>query len=160
MGGVADDAAFDFYCRVFEYKRTALLDVALDARLPTGLAERGTIGSAVGIVTVGAFQGTLRDAVVSWQRELRHDISMTPGTQVRLWLFQQTIGQPTSFFWNRGYGKKCLLRCRNRIAGGTRGRIQKMRGVADLAIHAVTGMNGPIKLPFVPACDVTLHAPR
>ena len=113
---VADDAAFDFYGGMFKYERAALLDVALDARLPTGLAQRGTIGSAVGIVTVGAFHIALRDAVVGRQCELCEDVSMTGGTQVWLRFFKQTVGQPAGLFGNRGYGEERLLRRHRRIA--------------------------------------------
>ena len=38
VGCVTDNAPFDLYSRMLEYEWTALFDVALDARLPAGLA--------------------------------------------------------------------------------------------------------------------------
>lgn len=88
VGRVADDATFNFDSGMLEYEWTALLDVALDARFPSGLAQGGTIRGAVRIVTIGAFHCPLRDAVMGWQCELCEDISVTAGAQVRLRLFQ------------------------------------------------------------------------
>ena len=95
---VARRTAFHFHGGVFEDKRTPLLGVTLGASLPAALSQRCAIGSAMRVVAIRAFHQAFRHAMMGRQRELCLDVAMTPETQFRLRLLEQTVVQPARFF--------------------------------------------------------------
>jgi len=94
---VARGAAFHLYRRVLEDKRAPFLRVALGARFPSALPQRGAIGGSVRIVAIGTFHQAFRHAMMGRQRELRLDVAMAPEAEFRLRLLEQAVVQPTRF---------------------------------------------------------------
>ena len=89
--GVAGCAAPYFRGRMLEGERSALLDVAFRAGLPSGLAHRSAIQASMGIVAIAAFQFTFRHAMMRGKSELRLDISVAAEAEIGLGFFEQTI---------------------------------------------------------------------
>ena len=91
---VAGDASFNFHRGMFEYKRSALLHVAFEARLVAAVrlvkhargfphAERRR-EAAVRIVAVGAVHEAFVDPVLAGQGELRRDVGVASVAKLRL----------------------------------------------------------------------------
>ena len=140
VGRVARRAAFHLYGRVLEYKRPALLGMALGASLPSALSKRGAIGSAMRVVAIGTFHQAFRHAVMGRQRELRLNVAVASIAEFRLGFFQQTAVQPASLLGQPGHGEERGLRhfraCGPRIPRRLH-QVRRMAVIAGYAVHRV-----------------------
>lgn len=84
MGGVAGRAALYFRGRMLKGERSALLDVAFRAGLPSGLPHRRTIQASMRIVAITALQFTFRHTMMRGKSELRLDIGVA--AEAKIWL--------------------------------------------------------------------------
>lgn len=73
---VADDAAFNPYSGMLVDIGAAFFYVALNAGLPVGGIEAGTIDAAVRVMTIRTLEESFRHPVMHWQGELCLDVSM------------------------------------------------------------------------------------
>src|SRR5665213_612971 len=106
---MAGDAAFDLRCGMFKYKRAALFNVALHARLRPIAHQRKPVGGTVRIVAVRTFERALGNAMMRGQRELRLDVAVALIAEFGLRLHQLTVVQPAILFPEPGHVEEIAL---------------------------------------------------
>src|SRR5262245_7793197 len=151
--GMARDASFHLHRRVFEDKRTALLNMTLDARFPTGLPHSGAIGGAVSVVTVGALHRAFCNPMVRRQRKLGLNVGVAAETELRLRFLQETAVKPAFVFFYLRHREESALRGRNILLP-----VHLVCGMAVVAGDPVHRVGGVLEFRLVLAADVARHA--
>jgi hypothetical protein len=142
---VAGHAAFDFYRRMFEHKRPALLHMALDAGFRSGISEARCIPRAVRVMAVRTLHQAFWNTVMLRLRELCLDRLMAGEAERRLGQFEQTVVPPTVFFCELGQVEKIALGIAQVTLTQVLHFVDEVRGVALAAGNSVPGMLGMLE---------------
>jgi hypothetical protein len=140
MRVMAGNASFDFYGRVLEYKRPALLHVALDAGFRSRIVQARHVSRAMRIVAVRTLHQTFRNAVVLGQRKLRLNGLMACEAQSRFREFEQTVMPPAGVIREMGKLEKITLRIAQISLAGVFHFFHQVRGVAFAAGNPVASV--------------------
>jgi hypothetical protein len=140
VGIVADHASFHSQSRMFVNIGPAFLHVALDAGLPVGGIQGGTIDASVRVMTIGTLQEALRNSMMHRQGELSLDIAVTAKAQIRLRFFEEAVVQPARCFGKLRHLEKGRLRQRGATPALIFNHFHQVDRVAFAAGNARGGM--------------------